>query len=201
MKKRDRTGFNYSFLKSCSICGKNYFKPLFSSHKRWAASRFCSLTCAGKHHGITHQGKNNHLWKETGLEKPGMHERIKKNYGIPDHCDICGKKANKNLKTVCGKKFKRNPFEWSNRTNIYTADAQNWWMLCASCHRKHDVLVQGVIFGRTPIDKTFPCKRCKEPVNFYGKKPKRTYCGRSCRHLDSKQHLLKSKTRKCFGCK
>ena len=62
-----------------------------------------------------------------------IHTWVRKNFGVPDHCDLCGLSEQK--KTKDG----RNYFDWSNRTGIYEKSGYHWWMLCKKCHKNYDL--------------------------------------------------------------
>lgn len=55
-----------------------------------------------------------------------IHTAISAVWGKPNKCELCNGKN----------KSKR--FEWSNKDHKYTLNREDWWQLCASCHRKYD---------------------------------------------------------------
>lgn len=80
-------------------------------------------------------------WKGDRVGRYGLHCWLKSTFGQADHCDLCGT-------TEQPKHSKRNNFEWSCMTGIYERKAENWWMLCAKCHRNYDrkLLVRGISY-------------------------------------------------------
>ena len=55
-----------------------------------------------------------------------IHTAITAVWGNPSKCELCHGKE----------KSKR--FEWSSKTHKYTLERDEWWQLCARCHRIYD---------------------------------------------------------------
>ena len=143
----------------CDFCGKDFYAP---DCRIRGGIRFCSMFCRrqckdynfscgngkrGKKLSQEHREKISIAHKKIPAEKharwsgdsvgyTGVHLWIQKYFGTSDHCDICGKI---DVTTKQGKSAKRNIFEWSNRNHLYKRSAQDWWQLCASCHRRYDM--------------------------------------------------------------
>lgn len=65
-----------------------------------------------------------------------IHCWIRNKKGRPDHCDICG--LQEKPKGVRAKNY----FQWSNKSNTYRRELDDWWQLCIRCHRLYDFHVK-----------------------------------------------------------
>lgn len=83
-------------------------------------------------------GKGCKKWLGEKASGNAIHEWLKRVIGKPDHCDMCGRTEQPELTMKRGTPRKRNYFEWSNRTGVYSRNLHNWWQLCAACHRAYD---------------------------------------------------------------
>lgn len=54
------------------------------------------------------------------------HDRIRKMWGTPRICEICGTTEAK-------------IYDWSNKDHLYRVDRDDWQRLCRQCHRQWDV--------------------------------------------------------------
>lgn len=74
--------------------------------------------------------ENNPRWKGDDIAYVHLHKWVSYNKGRPALCEFCG--------TTTAKKY-----EWASRDHGYTRDLNSYIRLCTSCHRKHDILVNG----------------------------------------------------------
>ncbi len=70
-------------------------------------------------------GADSRRWKGEDAGYVAIHLWIKKHWGAPDHCDMCG----------C---FGASRYEWCNLDKQYRRVRRDWAQLCPSCHRKYD---------------------------------------------------------------
>src|SRR3990167_1360502 len=70
-------------------------------------------------------GSNNHMWKADNASYDAFHIRLKKRFGTPKKCDVCG--------TTDPKKY----YDWANLTGNYQ-DIKDYKRMCRSCHSKFD---------------------------------------------------------------
>lgn len=68
-------------------------------------------------------GKKNELYNTSQYRK--VHRWIVKEKGKPSVCDFC-------LSTA------KHWYEWSNKSQKYLFDLDDWQRLCRSCHQKYD---------------------------------------------------------------
>lgn len=69
------------------------------------------------------KGENHQSWKGNTVGYGGVHQWMRKEYGIPTKCDECG--------TTEAKRY-----EWANISGKYNRDREDFRGLCVSCHRK-----------------------------------------------------------------
>lgn len=85
---------------------------------------------ARKKQGKAISGANNPNWKEDDIGYFGIHTRIRKIKSIPEICDICHQKTDKNGSTR---------LELSNTKNHkYTDNPDDYQYVHYGCHRKYD---------------------------------------------------------------
>lgn len=70
-------------------------------------------------------GSNNPNWLGDKASYFGMHKRVRKVRGKPQHCEHCGRNDAKTK------------YHWANLTRKYE-DPYDYIRLCVSCHAKHD---------------------------------------------------------------
>lgn len=68
---------------------------------------------------------NKRRWKGSDASYFAIHIWIKKHWGKPDHCEMCGIED-------------ASRYEWCNKDKQYRRVREDWLQLCPSCHRKHD---------------------------------------------------------------
>ncbi|MHA1400131.1 MAG: hypothetical protein ACTSQE_07265 [Candidatus Heimdallarchaeaceae archaeon] len=96
-----------------------------------------------------------------------IHEKVRKEWGKADHCELCGKT---DKKRYC----------WSNKTHTYKFRRSSWWQLCTGCHRKYDLKRFNITVWNKGIkkDRTRMCPYCKK--TFSANRKAQVYCGVSC---------------------
>lgn len=98
-----------------------------------------------------------------------IHIAISAVYGKPSKCELCKGKNNS----------KR--FEWSNKDHKYTLNIEDWWQLCATCHRRYDNAKFGKVAWNKGNRKERPtkiCEYCKKP--FTQKRKEQFLCSTVC---------------------
>lgn len=75
-----------------------------------------------RRHGIESRGR---YWKGDEALYGGLHARVRRRFGNPKKCSVCGATDPK-------KKY-----EWANLTGNYE-DIDDYARMCVPCHRKHD---------------------------------------------------------------
>lgn len=79
---------------------------------------------------LSEKGKGKHLteengnWKGDDVKYSGLHKWVKRNFGAPKVCEHCS-----NQESV----------QWANKNHNYTRDREDWFELCASCHKLYDI--------------------------------------------------------------
>ncbi len=76
-----------------------------------------------------------------------LHDWIKRHWGKPYHCELCGLKEIPKGKIVY--------FDWSNKTGIYNKNRKNWWQLCKKCHKVFDISRSGYVAWNKGISRKF----------------------------------------------
>ena len=113
----------YKTETSCLFCNKRF--PTFISEILKGHSKFCSRKCHGKWKSIYNTGSNHPNWLGDKVGYTGSHTRVKKKFGKPSRCDICGT-TRKDI-----------VYEWANLTGNFH-DINDFRRMCRSCHRKYD---------------------------------------------------------------
>ena len=67
---------------------------------------------------------NDFIISLLNAELDKRNKEIESLWGKPNKCELC--------------KGNESRFEWSNKDHKYTTNKEDWWMLCARCHRKYD---------------------------------------------------------------
>lgn len=75
--------------------------------------------------GYLRLGSKNPAWKGDNLTYMGIHSRIRRIFGKPKRCEICGTKTSKR-------------YEWANISRKYKLNREDWKRMCESCHFKFD---------------------------------------------------------------
>lgn len=70
-----------------------------------------------------YKGEKAGNWKGLEVGYIALHQWMRKNFDWLEVCELCPITRGLHL---------------SNKTQIYTRDKENWWILCASCHRRYD---------------------------------------------------------------
>lgn len=76
-------------------------------------------------------------WKGNTIKYGTLHKWKKKHSGNPSECESCGLKGCY-IKNKDGKKWWT--IEWSNKSETYKRDLEDWEGLCVPCHRKKDAI-------------------------------------------------------------
>ena len=134
----------------CKNCKKQF---VIYTCRIKTGKKFCSMKCyvpfraeivkkAGKgtrfpkghipvghfHPEIMCRGEKHPLWKGDKVGYRGLHYWIiRQKKGRAMKCSLCGK-------TGGGKKI-----QWANKDGKYRRKATDYFALCASCHKKHDI--------------------------------------------------------------
>jgi len=123
--------------KYCENCGKKFYN-LYKSKSgitysfnpiRWKNKKYCSHKCFGEADGKSRIGmiETKHpRWIGDNIGYYGVHDWIKKHYGTPSKCEICG------LDDV------NRVYHWANLSGNYLRDRNDFKRMCVSCHRKYD---------------------------------------------------------------
>jgi len=119
--------------KKCAVCRKTFHVKPSAFSRRHHCSKICKFVFDKRR--MMEEKNPSYLGKNVGYQ--GLHFWLKRTFGIPDHCDLCG--LNKAPKKLSGKR-KKNYFEWSNKTGIYERSARHWWQLCVRCHKRFDLI-------------------------------------------------------------
>lgn len=69
------------------------------------------------------RGKLNFNWKDSSVGYFALHTWLRRNFGIPRNCILCGSTDN---------------VQWASKNYNYTRNKKDWLQLCFSCHRKYD---------------------------------------------------------------
>ncbi len=136
--------------KNCLHCGGIFAKPYFESVKNWQNRHvFCSRKCVNENQVGR---KLSSQWKErisVSLKKAcqkgyesgrlgnkekvssysGLHKWVYKKLGRPTTCEHCRREGLHNT-----------GIHWANRTGKYLKVTSDWVRLCASCHKKYDLM-------------------------------------------------------------
>lgn len=75
---------------------------------------------------VNMKGDKNPAWKGDGVGYTQLHNRVRKLFGTPQRCEVCG--SENDPTTV---------YEWANLTGHYE-DPHDYKRMCRSCHWKYD---------------------------------------------------------------
>src|SRR4030095_3985210 len=64
-------------------------------------------------------------WKGDDVSYSGLHRWVRRNFGLPRLCQVCG--------TTEAKRY-----DWASRRRIYSRDRSEWLRLCRRCHNRRD---------------------------------------------------------------
>jgi NUMOD3 motif len=73
--------------------------------------------------GRVNLGSNNSQWRGDNVKRVGLHMWVRRNYPVPELCEIC------NL---------RPQYDLANVTGIYNREFSNWKYICRRCHMHSD---------------------------------------------------------------
>jgi len=77
------------------------------------------------------EGPNNDSWKGTGAGYSALHNRVRKAFGKPKKCDVCGTED------------PARTYDWANLSGRYH-DLRDYLRMCRSCHWKHDGKINNI---------------------------------------------------------
>lgn len=133
-------------IKKCLVCSKK-----FKVHNYRKDAKYCSSKCyqeiwepplnrktfkKGKRSSPSTEFKKGHFepkgeksrnWKGDKVTYSGIHQWIRRNLGLPEICEFCGKNG------LRGKKI-----HWANKDHQYRRNLNDYIRLCISCHQKYD---------------------------------------------------------------
>lgn len=72
-------------------------------------------------------GDKHWAWKGNSVGYASLHAWLRKHYGKPRRCELC----------LLDDPNRR--YHWANKTGKYLRDISDWFRLCVSCHKKHDL--------------------------------------------------------------
>jgi hypothetical protein len=133
----------------CDNCEKQY-KTIPSWYKR-SRHHYCGRGCSSAANyeqnrrnleaGAAHRFKKGHIpspnrkmqsgndhyaWKGDDVSYRGLHYWLRRVKGNPIQCSSCGSAKN---------------IQWASINGEYPRDPDNFIELCASCHKKHDIIL------------------------------------------------------------
>ena len=117
---------NNKTIKICP-CGKKF--SVVPSRLRL---KYCSRRCYYKY-GIDNKGEKSGKWVGDNIGKLGLHDWIEREKGKAKYL-YCAKADEGTCK---------GRLEWSNKSQKYKRDLEDWWALCGSHHRKYDREMNG----------------------------------------------------------
>lgn len=113
----------------CLNCGKDF--RVVPNKLKNGRGKYCSKDCfyssAETKKRMT--GNNNNKWKGNDVGYLGIHAWIINHLGQPTKCEHCGKDN-----------LIKQQIHWANKDHLYKRNLDDWIRLCASCHRKYDLL-------------------------------------------------------------
>lgn len=78
-------------------------------------------------------------WEASRKDKltySGIHAWVRRNWGQPSKCDMCGKE------NLGGRKV-----HWANKDHRYSREREDWMRVCRPCHAKFDQENNGISFA------------------------------------------------------
>lgn len=107
-------------VRKCLECSKD-FKTLNKNIKRgpYTCSRSCGRLKIIKRENLSPN------WKGDKVGKPALHNWVERQLGKPKKCEHCNTETAK-----C--------FDWSNISQEYKRDINDWQRLCRKCHSSYD---------------------------------------------------------------
>lgn len=120
------TAFTARRRKCCDVClpiVKQEIRVVAAaSPQHREAARQIGLANKGKRCGVS--GEKHHAWKGSNVGKDALHFWVIRHKSDPNYCEHCGSTTDK--------------LEWSNISQEYKRDLDDWQRLCRSCHLKYD---------------------------------------------------------------
>ncbi len=109
----------------CKICQKSFW-AFPSNHNQ--SGKFPRKYCSKKCYGLGIRDFNHHNWGGKNVGYAGIHHWLIRRFGKADKCD------NSNCNHLS------NTYYWAKLKNkSYERKRNNFWMLCAICHKKYDL--------------------------------------------------------------
>ena len=123
--KKDNRPSNGTQTRKCVECYK-IFKTTLTEVTR-GGGLTCSRNCYyDRLRKIIKTGEESPCWKGNNVGKSALHTWVEKHLGKPKVCEFC--------KTKTAKKY-----EWSNKSQKYLRDLNDWQRLCTKCHIWYDI--------------------------------------------------------------
>lgn len=107
---------------NCRRLTSKYFRSDFRKIKK-----FCDNPCYWEWKAREFRGENTYNWKGDKAKHAAKHHWMRKHFGNANEC--WGNNCNK----------KSHTYEWANIDHKYKRNAEDWVMLCCSCHHYHDL--------------------------------------------------------------
>ena len=79
----------------------------------------------GNSFGVGFADKSSH-WKGEKVGYSGLHMYVRKHFGTPSFCELCGTKA-------------KRKYHWARKTRAYSRKRKDWMRVCVPCHKRHDL--------------------------------------------------------------
>lgn len=112
--------------RTCVICKKPFTTNNTEIKRRGGGGYCCSRKCFFIHfREIVKHEEESPNWKGSKVGKSALHNWVVRQLGKPNKCEHCG--------TTTAKKY-----EWSNISQKYKRDVNDWQRLCTKCHAKYD---------------------------------------------------------------
>ena len=142
----------------CKNCGKEFKVWKYNILKGFG--KYCSKACSNtgnklgfkKGHGSywTEESKEKFslkmsdekhpMWRGKRAKKVAIHMWVARKLGKPKMCEQCSSGDKK-------------VYDWANKDHRYSRDLDDYMRLCRSCHRKYDILCNGLVIARKPFQK------------------------------------------------
>ena len=133
MNKQDKL----TKLIECLCCATKFGKKPKDSYKQWAKRKFCSNKCSGKYN--SNRGTGHRLWKGDEVSYSALHHWLRREYGHPKTCEMCG------IVPIGNTKDGRSKMHWANVSGEYKRERSDWMALCTRCHFHNDFLVKNLV--------------------------------------------------------
>ena len=125
-------------VKICEVCKKEYRVKHSVAYRRKHCSKKCKAIFDSQRmkgnvlNNGSRKGERNNLWRGNDVGYGGVHKWVRKYYGVPKKCELCG------TSTVPVGYKEKYFFQWSSKTGKYNRLRETWWTLCVKCHEKYD---------------------------------------------------------------